>query len=146
MLRRRVIAGSTPAPSIMKKNYNKLREFLADIEHEQWMSFTTSIAKELVLVDDVVVDSILERWQKNWKPYKKLSEDIKDKDREWADKILDSLPIRCPIYQCGGFMATKERKLPKDFIEGEHYHGDDQTPDLICDNCGGIYQFVRFKK
>ena len=141
----------------MIKSYNKLREFLADIEHQQWTTWSKALAEELKLInldcyrEDFVViknriKTRLENWEKSWKPYNKLTTEQKDKDREWADKILDSLPIRCPIYQCGGFMATKERKLPKDFIEGEHYHGDDQTPDLICDNCGGIYQFVRFKK
>jgi hypothetical protein len=31
--------------------------------------------------------------------------------REWADKILDNLPFKCPVYQCGGF--KNRRKLHK---------------------------------
>jgi hypothetical protein len=137
-------------------NYHKLREHLADIEHQQWMVWSKALAEELRLInldcyrEDFIViknriKTRLEQWQKNWKPYKKLSEDVKEFDREWADKIIDEVPFKCPVYQCGGLMFSKERKKPKDFIESEHYDGDDQTPDLICSNCGAIYQFQRFK-
>jgi hypothetical protein len=88
-------------------------------------------------------------WEKNWKPYSKLDEDTKDFDREWADKIIDAVPFKCPVHQCGGLMQTRERPYPKgkgedDFPDG--MAGDTQTPDLICSNCGAIYKFQRFKK
>lgn len=82
-------------------NYNKLREFISDMEHQQWESWSRTISVELQkcknLLLDNYVDNVTEvitilsnrlsRWKKNWKPYKKLKEDIKDFDREWADKI-----------------------------------------------------------
>lgn len=144
----------------MIKSYNKLREFLADIEHQQWMAWSKSLAEELKLInldcyrEDFVVirnriKTRLTNWEKSWKPYNKLTTEQKDKDREWADKILDSLPISCPVYQCGGLMITKERPYPKgknedDFPDG--MAGDFQTPDLVCSNCGAIYQFQRLNR
>jgi hypothetical protein len=138
-------------------NYNKLREFLADIEHQQWMCWVECLTHDLWNIrrdlDEAGeinsairrIDERFARWKKNQKPYKELTEEAKEKDREWADKILDNIPLKCPVYQCGGLMEIKERKPPKDFIESEHYDGDEQTPDLVCSNCGAIYQFQRFK-
>ena len=34
---------------------------------------------------------MMKKWQKNWKPYSELSEEEKDKDRIWADKVLGKL-------------------------------------------------------
>ncbi len=141
-------------------NYHKLREWLSEQEHIQWEYWSKTLAKELHTIQALVNKGennkashmILDRlfiWKKNWKPYNKLKDDIKDYDREWADKILDSVPIKCPIYECGGLMVTKERKLPKDFEGGKNYpdgyEGDEQTPDLVCTNCKGVYQFKGFK-
>ena len=138
-------------------NYLKFREWLANKEHEQWMHWSKSIAKEfhniikaLATADDKqsaldICNDRIDKWEKNWVSYQELPEQIKDHDREWAEKIMDRFPIKCPIHQCGGYMKMVERKLPNDFIESEHYDGDEQTPDLICYNCGGIYQFKGFR-
>lgn len=140
------------------KSYNKLREFLADIEHQQWEKWSKTLAHRMEMwynqdwakltFEDSVKEQIM-NWKKNWKPYSELDEDTKEFDREWADKILDSIPFKCPVYQCGGLMKAKERPYPKgkgedDFPDG--MVGDTQTPDLVCSNCGAIYQFQRFKK
>jgi len=152
-------------------SYHKLREWLSEQEHIQWEYWSKTLGEELEsfycilktaniedipldrereLVKEVIdkIDSRLRRWKKNWKPYKKLREDIKDYDREWADKILDNLPFKCPMYQCGGLMVAKERPYPKgmnedDFPDG--MAGDSQTPDLICTNCKAVYHFDGFK-
>jgi hypothetical protein len=142
------------------KSYNTIREFLADIEHRQWMAWSQALAKELELInldcyrEDFVViknriKTRLENWRRCWKPYNKLTTEQKDKDREWADKILDNLPFKCPMYQCGGLMVAKEMPYPKgknedDFPDG--MAGDSQSPDLVCTNCEAIYRFQRFKK
>ena len=69
---------------------------------------------------------------------------MKKSDKKWAIKIIDKMPFKCPIWQCGGIIMAKERHLPNsDPLE---YYGDWQSPDLICSNCGGIYQFKGFKK
>ena|SRR3990167_6892720 len=120
-------------------NYRQLKEFLADMEHQQWIYWSKDIASK-----EKLSDGRLKRWKRLWKPYKKLTAEEKEQDREWADKILDNVPIKCPLNQCGGIMQCKERILPKKDLEG--YDGDWQTPDLVCSNCGAIYQFQRFKK
>ena len=138
-------------------SYNGLREFLADMEHQQWIYWSKFLSKELILIRDRIVnphtnpkhtsdmiDNRLEGWKKLWKPYKKLTFDEKEQDRVWADKILDNVPIKCPLNQCGGIMQYKERIPPEKDLE--EYDGDWQTPDLVCSNCGAIYQFQRFKK
>jgi hypothetical protein len=123
------------------KSYHTLREYLADLEHQQWMSWAKSI-----LQDEKISDSRQKRWLKLLKPYSKLTQEQKEQDREWADKVLEFIPIRCPVWQCGGLMVTKENKPPEDFIEGEHYNGDEQTPNLVCTNCRAVYRFTEFKK
>ncbi len=141
-------------------NYHQLREWLSEQEHVQWEYWSKAIAKELEKLKEIVsneeidnalhlIDFRLHRWRQNWKPYKKLPEDIKDYDRDWADVILNNLPFKCPMYQCGGIMVAKERPYPKgmnedDFPDG--MPGDSQMPDLVCTNCKAVYQFMRFKK
>ena len=139
------------------KNYHYCREWLSDKEHIQWEYWSKSLSEELKKLKELIsneeidnalhlIEDRLVRWEQNWKPYKDLKEDIKDFDREWADKILDALPFKCPVHQCGGEMIPQEREPPETFIESEHFDGDEQTPDLICDNCGAIYQFKGFNK
>lgn len=138
-------------------NYNKLREWLSEQEHIQWEYWSKVLANKMdnwvnqdwsrLTFEDNVKKQI-EDWKKNWKPYKELPDYIKDYDREWADKILDNLPFKCPIYQCGGLMVAKERPYPKgmdedDFPDG--MAGDNQTPDLVCTNCKAVYHFDGFK-
>jgi len=140
-------------------NYYKLREWLSEQEHIQWEHWSKAVAEDLKLINvynyredffavENRIKARLENWEKNWKPYKNLPEDIKEYDRKWADKILDSVPFKCPVYQCGGLMKAKEKPHPKgkgedDFPDGRA--GDTQTPDLVCSNCGAIYSFQRFK-
>ena len=131
---------------------------MSEKEHEQWEHWSKALAKELLNIRRDLnaamdcnsaikqIDCRIEKWKNNWIPYQKLKEDVKEFDREWADKILNSLPFKCPVHQCGGEMIPSEREPPKDFIESEHFDGDEQTPDLICSNCGSVYQFKGFKK
>jgi hypothetical protein len=58
-----------------------LREQLAELEHEQWMSWVKAVW-------DDVTDERRERWAPLMVPYGQLSEASKDQDREWADKVL----------------------------------------------------------
>lgn len=140
-------------------SYHKLREWLSEQEHIQWEFWSKEISKELQEIKVLCyagktkeaiqkINYRLNRWEKFWKPYNKLTQEIKEYDRVWADKILDNVPFKCPIYQCGGIMQTKERKAPKDYNGGENYpdgyHGDEQTPNLVCSNCKGVYEFKSF--
>jgi hypothetical protein len=58
-------------------------ERVAEVEHEQWMAWSKSVAPE-------VSPERRARWQKLWVPYKDLPEDEKEKDREWARKALEA--------------------------------------------------------
>ncbi|QIC06129.1 hypothetical protein GOP56_11220 [Brevibacillus sp. 7WMA2] len=57
-------------------------EKLADLEHEQWVKWSKSVAHEVSL-------ERRERWQAYWIPYSALSEEIKEQDRVWARKVLE---------------------------------------------------------
>ncbi len=74
----------------------KLREDLADLEHQQWESWSRFVYKKLDIgtsLSNLVksLNSITTNWMKNWKPYSELDEKIKDADRIWADKIIEKL-------------------------------------------------------
>ena len=68
----------------MKKENKTLREKLADLEHEQWMSWSKHVR-----ANNVVPIDLLKKWENNWKPYSELDEKTKDSDRIWADKVLE---------------------------------------------------------
>ncbi|HLD17920.1 MAG TPA: hypothetical protein VJB99_02480 [Patescibacteria group bacterium] len=73
----------------MKKNAKdlfELRERLAALEHEQWLTWSRALAQECSLPRE-----ILERWWKQWKTYEELPEDQKETDRFWADQVLSLL-------------------------------------------------------
>jgi hypothetical protein len=58
-------------------------ERVAEVEHEQWMAWSKSVADE-------VSPERRARWSKLWVPYGELSEEEKEKDREWARKALQA--------------------------------------------------------
>lgn len=61
-------------------------EVLAELEHEQWETWSQFISLETKLPPD-----LLEKLSKSWKPYNELTEDDKEKDRLWARKVLQAL-------------------------------------------------------
>ena len=80
-----------PADNITKMEIEKtLREELADLEHQQWASWTDYFLNNIVDKKDGLIRlDLVNRWRKQIKtPYKDLSEKEKDSDREWADKSL----------------------------------------------------------
>ena len=60
---------------------DKTLEKLSAIEHEQWMEWSKSVSLE------VSEDRRL-MWEKLWVPYADLSEEMKEKDRKYARKVL----------------------------------------------------------
>lgn len=91
---------------------DKLLEDMADICHQEWMSWSKNISKELyeiiaVLKKDIEfyrengaenkeavelveqLENRLERWEGLWIAYDELSEEMKDADRVYARKMLD---------------------------------------------------------
>ena len=63
-----------------------LLEALAALEHEQWMAWSKSIAEKVTLTPEH-----LARWKYLWRPYDKLPEEEKKRDRIWAEKVLREL-------------------------------------------------------
>ena len=62
----------------------ELIEKLAELEHQQWWDW----AKNILETEDITEERV-KRWKENsFKPYKDLSEEQKDMDREWARKVL----------------------------------------------------------
>ena len=143
--------------------YDKSIEHIADKSHEGWIHWSTVTAnalKEAVMLmkskepsDHVqaikILEHKLEKWKKSWIPYNELTEEMKEFDREWAQKLVDYVPTKCPVYQCGGLMAHEEQDPPDGGTPDEYgdgYPGDDQRPDLVCTNCRARYIFHEFRK
>ncbi len=71
---------------------SRLRELLASIEHDQWISWSKAlVATELLSPERI------ERWKSLWVPYDELSECDKQSDRDWADVVLDVIDIERPV-------------------------------------------------
>ena len=69
---------------VVNPDSNKeLIEALAEIEHEQWVSWAQDI-----LATENVNTTRAERWKKLFIPYANLSEADKELDRKWARKVL----------------------------------------------------------
>lgn len=60
-----------------------LRERLAELEHEQWIEWSRSVAEREPLSAERIA-----RWEKYWVPYAMLDEEVKDQDRRYADRII----------------------------------------------------------
>lgn len=69
-----------------KKLLEDKLEILAELEHEQWVKWSQNLA-----TTEKISPERLERWQKLWIPYAKLTEEEKEQDRVWARKVLSSL-------------------------------------------------------
>lgn len=65
-----------------------LREALAAIEHDQWMTW----ARSILSADDVTIGPEREaRWRSYMVPYDRLDEATKQHDRAWADAVIAAL-------------------------------------------------------
>jgi hypothetical protein len=80
-----------------KKGKFKLIENLAELEHEQWIKWAGHFLNKVYRQNSPDYESI-KRWEKQIKtPYKNLSEEEKDKDREWAWKMLNKMLLVADI-------------------------------------------------
>ena len=67
--------------------HERLVENLADLIHQQWITWAnTLMEKERLLSQDRVA-----RWLSYMVPYSELTEEVKEFDRVWARKMVDSL-------------------------------------------------------
>lgn len=61
-------------------------ERLAAIEHEQWMTWASTVAER-----EPISDERRARWMSCMVPYSQLSEEMKEHDRVWARKVIAAL-------------------------------------------------------
>ena len=88
---RRVINTTTPTP---KKNgllIQELIEKLSALEHDQWVQYSKSVYNQIrqSASREDLMRKATDKWLSKWKPYHLLSESEKDKDRIWANKVLE---------------------------------------------------------
>jgi len=62
----------------------RLVERVARLEHEQWMEWSKAVADE-------VSSETRDRWEAFWVPYDELPDDVKERDRLWARRVLDEI-------------------------------------------------------
>ena len=70
--------------ALLEKLKTNIREKLAELEHKQWMYWAKNI-----LETENISEKRKERWEKYFCEYKDLPERIKDKDRAWANKVIE---------------------------------------------------------
>jgi len=92
-----------------------LRETLSNLEHEQWSHWTKYFLENIVDKKDGLIRlDLVQRWNKQTKStYKTLSEEEKDLDRVWADKII--LRILQEFMTSSGFKSAIEKSGLKGF-------------------------------
>jgi hypothetical protein len=61
-----------------------LKERIAELKHEQWIFWSKKLAES-----ENISKERLERWEKLWVPYDRLTEDEKDFDRELAEEVIE---------------------------------------------------------
>jgi hypothetical protein len=64
-----------------------LIEALAEIEHEQWVHWSRTVAAD-------VTEASQAKWQRSWTDYSALPDDLKEADRVWAHKVITLLRQR----------------------------------------------------
>ena len=76
----------------------ELIEELADIEHKQWMKWSSALENEMEQYSDwlpedlaILLSKRLARWNSLWIPYRELTEETKELDRVWARKVLQKI-------------------------------------------------------
>lgn len=73
-------------------------EKLAEIEHEQWMSWAKSILPELenltknhISICACPTCNRIKRWKSFFVSYNELPEKVKEEDRKWARMVLKAI-------------------------------------------------------
>ena len=64
-----------------------LIESLAEIEHEQWIHWSQTVAGD-------VSNATRKKWQRSWVAYAELTEEAKETDRVWERKVTTLLRQR----------------------------------------------------
>lgn len=113
--------------TLVKESETSLREKLSELEHNQWCEWSKNLSKT-----ETIDAERLERWKKLWKPYSELTEEEKDQDRVYADRVLATLKAQDILKENslpdGSSFFTASFPLPKDhWLYKEH---DNEPPGV----------------
>ena len=77
----------------MDKDVETLEEIdvidrISEIIHEAWTEWSKSVS-DIEYFAQLILK--VDRWEELWIPYEQLSDEMKEKDREWARKIIIAL-------------------------------------------------------
>ena len=92
------------------KDVETLIEEQAEREHNQWMEWSKVVASE-------VSSERRARWEKLWVPYSELSEEAKDRDREYAE------PLRAALQSYALHLAGKLEQPQGEPAVTDYYWG-----------------------
>ena|SRR3990167_6120827 len=127
--------------------WEELKEKLAELEHDQWISWSQAITTGMECFGQESKDALFDwcdkkmsDWKDNWKPYSDLTEKEKDKDRKWGDKV---------IFEISSFLSRREREvrgeIAKKIEEMREKTCGCAIPTgtkIFCDKCGGATDSV----
>ena len=67
-----------------------LTEEIAKLEHEQWIIWSATVVNKIANAKSLeeVGKITFERWDVDWTSWRKLDEREKEKNREWARKVV----------------------------------------------------------
>ena len=115
---------------------NSLEEKIAELEHEQWMEWSKSIARAYPA--SVLGAERLLRWNECWVSYSKLTEAQKDQDRVWAKKVISLVrSSKSEEYDSkySGMGAVRECSCSHGRIV--HPRAESYAECYICPTCNG---------
>ena len=99
-----------------------LKEELAALEHEQWMSW----ASDLMLSEEKLSDERIKRWSLFMVPYEDLPDTFKNSDRVWAEKVWAIIEKHIPD------IAIKSDSLRSTGQSGDGSGGGEEEADETC--------------
>lgn len=88
-------------------------ERLAELEHEQWMTW----ARTILETEPDLSAGRRERWGPMLVPYADLPEDVKEFDREWARKALEVVKGRRAPVNSGEVPGFRNAMIPWETFE-----------------------------
>lgn len=73
---------------VTKRQADRLikKEKIAEVLHDVWMKWS----KEIASSEDISIERF-KRWKGLWVPYKKLNNEMKERDRQLAERVLQVL-------------------------------------------------------
>lgn len=125
-----------PAP---RSSNDELLEKLAELEHDQWIKWSREIAKR-----ENISPKTISRWTNYWVPYCNLVDDVKEFDRVWARKVLETLKPKIETLEAALHEAREalEESVKRLEYSEECLRGNEKETMAWFLYNGGNYQFI----